>query len=182
LDANIPEGTPIMVPERFGHLLYAETDGRYPIWNVPYVKLDYRPGESPQLAMIGEKYQESYNDVNKLNESDVWAVVWAKIANPGFYRGFSDAAFIEALRVSGSEYVILFEPELFLFMSIHPGLREIDGPARVWVFEVDHEALGQADRTPLFTNQRTLGLLSRESGIPPQEIANSLNPFGTIAD
>ncbi|MCH8065422.1 MAG: glycosyltransferase family 39 protein [Chloroflexi bacterium] len=184
---NVPPGTPIMSGRLYSTHLYTLTDGRYPWWQLPTVRVDF---EGSPLSAVRASTLFRWED-HRIPEgaAEPWLYV-RREAERGYYVALSEIDLLTELAENRIRYLILTGDDagfsslsLLPYFEKHPYFQKaksftFDARNQVHIFEV-LPGFEQPVAPPTLVNGATDEALRAELGNKKaQELLDGLSPGG----
>lgn len=175
MEAKIPEGSRVMTSRQYFSSLHVETEGRYLIRQLPTVRVDIDPAQTPMVQARHNLFRWEDAELRPTLADDTWLHL-QQFPEKGYWVGLSEQellAFIAAQRI---EYVVLTGDDIAFsssayawYFTANPGFNLMGsfagtGGDRMFAYKVDAVALALLSH-PTTIHPRSAGALEGETGL-----------------
>ena len=189
IEQNIPPGTPIMSGRLYYSHLYTLTEGRYPWWQLPTVRVDFQG--SPPAPVRATTLFRWEDHLMPTGTAEPW-VYLRRYPYKGYYVALSEQDLLASLDKHDIGYLVLTGDDagfsslsLLPYFEEHPGFQKVtafvgNDANQVHIFRVLPSRL-EPTAPPARVSQATADALQNQLGTQPAEaLLSGLSPGGYL--
>jgi 4-amino-4-deoxy-L-arabinose transferase-like glycosyltransferase len=186
IETNVAPGMPIMSSRLYYSHVFFLTGARYPTWQVPTVRVDFR-NNPHALARTNTMFRWE-DHLMPAGPAEPWLYL-RRYPTKGYYIALSERDFLDGLREHSIGYLVLSGNDggfsslsLLPYAEAQAGFAleqsfEADANNQVHIFRVDAEALRPV-ALPAAVSQGTLDALQAQLGPEARALLEGMNPAG----
>lgn len=189
IEERVPPGTPIMSGRLYFSHLYLLTEGRYPWWQLPTVRVEVG-GDPTELARASTMFR--WED-HRLPEGpgEPWLYL-RRYPAKGYYIALSERDLLAELKEHGIQYLVLTGDDagfsslsLLPYFESHPAFRKVQSFAtnasnQVHIFRVNADRLGSTAPPARVSRATAEALRDRLGGEQAEALLEGLSPSGYV--
>ncbi len=192
MSANLPEGSRVLTSRLYFSSLYVHSDGRFPILQMPTVRVDIEPRSDLLLAPKSNLFRWEDTAVYPSTDADTWLHL-RQFPGKNYWIGLRQQELLAYLVREEIDYVVLTGDD-GVFSSLHYAAYFGGHPAFTLIHSVSESPVQQVlvyaiDRDSLFVKELSTAIspadalaLERESGLDLDEIAAALGSRLRVTD
>jgi hypothetical protein len=192
MDANLPAGSRVLANRLYFSSLYVHTGGRFPVRQLPTVRVDIDPSRQALLAPRSNLFRWGDTTLRAGRPGDEWLYL-KQFPVKDYWVGMSQQELLQYIQAHEIDAVVLTGEDAAFstlayadYFSGHPAFalrytKAYSPSDQVFVYSVDRSKLAPAPHSTVIS-PASIAALEAQTGLSPQELATALGTPLRVSD